>query len=75
MQNESIPGDYTVTLIIIIVIIIIIIIKAIFIPEISISIIQCWSLQDVQDISFSRTLAKRGLFTIYKMFPENLVGQ
>ena len=50
MQNESIPGDYTVTLIIIIVIIIIIIIiiKAIFIPEISISIIQCWSLQDVQ---------------------------
>ena len=51
MQNESIPGDYTVMLIIIIVIIIIIIIiiiKAIFIPEISISIIQCWSLQDVQ---------------------------
>ena len=49
MQNESIPRDYTVTLIIIIVIIIIIIIiKAIFIPEISISIIQCWSLQDVQ---------------------------
>ena len=50
MQNESIPGDYTVTIIIIIVIIIIIIIiiKAIFIPEISISIIQCWSLQDVQ---------------------------
>ena len=50
MQNESIPGDYTVTLIIIIIviIIIIIIIKAIFIPEISISIIQCWSLQDVQ---------------------------
>ena len=52
MQNESKPGDYTVTLIIIIVIIIIIIIiiiiKAIFIPEISISIIQCWSLQDVQ---------------------------
>ena len=40
MQNESIPGDYTVTLIIIIVIIIIIIIKAIFIPEISISITQ-----------------------------------
>ena len=50
MQNESIPGDYTVTLIIIIVIIIIIIIiiKAIFILEISLSIIQCWSLQDVQ---------------------------
>ena len=49
MQNESIPGDYTVTLImIIVIIIIIIIIKAIFIPEISISIIQCWSLQDVQ---------------------------
>ena len=40
MQNESITGDYTVTLIIIIVIIIIIIIKAIFIPEISISITQ-----------------------------------
>ena len=41
MQNESIPGDYRVTLIIIIVIIIIIIvIKAIFIPEISISITQ-----------------------------------
>ena len=40
MQSESIPGDYTVTLIIIIVIIIIIIIKAIFIPEISISITQ-----------------------------------
>ena len=40
MQNESIPGDYTVTLIIKIVIIIIIVIKAIFIPEISISITQ-----------------------------------
>ena len=40
MQNESIPGDYRVTLIIIIVIIIIVVIKAIFIPEISISITQ-----------------------------------
>ena len=40
MQNESIPGDYRVTLTIIIVIIIIIVIKAIFIPEISISITQ-----------------------------------